>query len=169
LRGAARRWDSGRGDSAADRSSSGATLVKHPMILMLMLLAAALAVAACGDSAQDKAQTQVCDARADIQKQVDELQRLTAKTATIDGVTANLQAIRDDLGKITSAQGDLNDEREKQVQAANQAFQSQVKSVAQSVGKSVSLADAEAQLRSAFTELANSYEQTLGNVKVDCG
>jgi Tfp pilus assembly protein PilP len=134
--------------------------------LIVLLLAAGLAVAACGESEEDKAKAQVCDARADIQKQVDELQGLTRSTATVDGVTKNLQAIRADLRKIRDAQGNLNDERKKQVQDANQAFEQQVRSTVQNVGKSLSVSDAQTQLRSAVTDLANSYKQTLG--KVDC-
>jgi Tfp pilus assembly protein PilP len=134
--------------------------------LIVLLLAAGLAVAACGESEEDKAKAQVCDARADIQKQVDELQGLTRSTATVDGVTKNLQAIRADLGKIKDAQGNLNDERKKQVQDANQAFEQQVRSTVQNVGKSLAVSDAGTQLRSAVTDLANSYKQTLG--KVDC-
>ena len=134
--------------------------------LIVLLLAAGLAVAACGESEEDKAKAQVCDARADIQKQVDELQGLTLSTATVDGVTQNLRAIRADLGKIKDAQGNLNDERKKQVQDANQAFEQQVRSTVQNVGKSLSVSDAQTQLKSAVTDLANSYKQTLG--KVDC-
>jgi hypothetical protein len=40
----------------------------------------ALTLGACGESDEEKAQNQVCDARADIAKQVDELKGLTAAT-----------------------------------------------------------------------------------------
>jgi hypothetical protein len=124
-------------------------------------------VAACGgESAQEKASTKVCDARADIRKQVDELRGLTLTTATVDGVTANLKTIRTDLGKIADAQGSLNDDRKKQVQSANQEFRAQMTSLAASVGKSLSLTDAESQLRTALTQLSDSYKQTLG--RIDC-
>jgi len=139
--------------------------MKHS--IALLLLVAGLAVAACGESEQDKASTKVCDARADIKKQVDELRGLTITTATVDGVTANLKAIRTDLGKIADAQGSLNDDRKKQVQSANQAFKAQMTSLAASVGKSLSLADAESQLRTALTQLSESYKKTLG--QIDCG
>jgi hypothetical protein len=138
--------------------------MKHS--IALLLLVAGLAVAACGESEQDKASTKVCDARADIKKQVDELSGLTITTASVDGVTANLKAIRSDLGKIADAQGSLNDDRKKQVQSANQAFKAQMTSLAASVGKSLSLADAESQLRTALAQLSDSYKKTLG--QIDC-
>jgi uncharacterized membrane-anchored protein YjiN (DUF445 family) len=134
---------------------------------IVMLASAALAVAACGQSQEDKAKTKVCDARANVQKQVDELQGLTLATATVDGVTQNLKTIRDNLGKIADAQSDLSDDRRQQVESANKAFTAQVKSIAQSVGRSLSVADAKTQLQSATTQLASSYKQTLG--RIDCG
>jgi hypothetical protein len=135
---------------------------------ILMLLCATIAVAACGGtSKQDKAKAQVCDARADVRKQVDQLKGLTLSTATIDGVTANLQAIRADIGKIANAQSDLSDARRNQVKTANQAFADQVRATAHNVGRSLSVADAKTQLKDAATELASTYQQTLG--RIDCG
>ena len=138
--------------------------MKRP--LALLLLAAAVGLAACGQSSQDKAKSQVCDARADISKQVNELKGLTLSTATVSGVKKNVQAIQDDLGKIKDAQGNLNADRKKQVQAANEAFTQQVKSIASTVGRSLSLSDAGTQLQTAASQLAASYQQTLG--KIDC-
>jgi uncharacterized phage infection (PIP) family protein YhgE len=134
---------------------------------IVLFLFAVMAVAACGESQADKAKTKVCDARADVKKQVGELQGLTLATATVDGVTQNLQAIRDDLGKIAAAQSDLSDDRRQKVQAANKAFTDQVKSIVQNVGRSASVEDSKTQLKDATTQLASSYKQTLG--QIDCG
>lgn len=54
-----------------------------------LLLIAATAVR-CGESDEEKAQTQVCDARADLKTQVDDLAALTPATATAEGVEENL-------------------------------------------------------------------------------
>ena len=134
----------------------------------MLLLTALLAVSACGDdeSDADKAQNQVCDARADIEKQVDELSNLTLSSATIDGIEQNLKAIEDDLGEIKDAEGDLNDERKQEVQSATSQFSSQVESVVNTVGRSTSLDQAASQLSSAFEGLANSFKQTLS--PIDC-
>jgi Tfp pilus assembly protein PilP len=139
--------------------------MKRPLVLLL-LFAAAVGVAACGQSSEDKAKSQVCDARSDISKQVNELTSLTLATATVNGVKDNVKAIQDDLGKMKDAQGNLNADRKKQVQAANEAFTQQVKSLASSVGTSLSLSDAGTQLKTAASQLAASYKQTLG--KIDC-
>ena len=134
--------------------------------MILVLVAAALALAACGESTQDKAQTQVCDARADIQKQVSDLSSLTLATASVDGVQSKLKAIRSSLQKIADAQGDLNAERKQQVQAANQAFRTQLSSIVSGLGDNLSLATAATKLKDAANQLADSYRQTLG--RVDC-
>jgi rRNA maturation endonuclease Nob1 len=134
--------------------------------MIVLLTAAALAVAACGESKEDKAKSQVCDARANIQKQVDTLSGMTLSTATVDGVTNSLKSIQSSLGEIKDAQGDLNGERKQQVQQANQQFANSVKSIAQTVGRSLSLSEAGTQLKDATAQLASSYKQTLG--KVDC-
>jgi len=142
------------------------TAVKLSMVILT--LATCLALAACGgESKQQQASSQVCDARADIKKQVDELSGLTLSTASIDGVKSNLTAIKNDLGKMKDAQGNLNDERKQQVSAANQAFGAQVNSLAQSVGGSLSITEAVTQLKTAASQLSATYKQTLG--KIDCG
>jgi hypothetical protein len=132
----------------------------------VLLLAAALA-SACGESDEEKAQNDVCDARANIQEQVDELSNLTLENATVDGIQGNLNAIQDDLGKIADAQGDLSDDRRQQVQSANQEFTSQLRSIAGDLGSSLSLSGAEDRLGSAFDQLADSYRQTFAQVDCD--
>ncbi len=135
-------------------------------LLAAALAAAALVIAACGESDQEKAQNQVCDARADIGQQVDDLKGMTASTATADGVKDAFSAIGDDLQQMTSAQGDLSDERRQQVQTAVQSFGAEVKSVAADVGTSLSASDAEAQLKSAATDLGNGLRKAFE--PIDC-
>jgi hypothetical protein len=135
-------------------------------VLLIVLIASATALAGCGESKQDKAKSTVCDARADIRKQVDDLTSLTIATASVDGVKGNVQAIRDDLKKITDAQGTLSDDRRSQVQAANKAFTSQVTEIAKGLQSNLSLSQAGTQIRTAAKQLGDAYAQSLG--KLDC-
>ena len=48
-------------------------------------------------SKQDDAKAQVCDARADISKQVDTLKGITVSAATLDQIQTSLKAIDTDL------------------------------------------------------------------------
>jgi hypothetical protein len=137
--------------------------MKRSLVIGLVL---ATGLGACGESDEEKAQNEVCDARADIQKQVDELSGLSLETATLDGVQKNLTAIRDDLKTIGEAQGDLTDERKQQVESANKEFTSQLRSIASDIGRSLSVADARTQLESALDQLASAYKQSFATV--DC-
>jgi hypothetical protein len=134
--------------------------------LLLAALVCAGVLAGCGESEQEKATNQVCDARDDIAKQVKELQDLTITSATTSQVSENLGAIRDDLSKMADARGDLSDERRAELDKANDAFTATVRDTAANVAKNISLEDAAAQLESAFKQLATSYQGSLG--KIDC-
>ena len=138
------------------------------MKLVLVLLAGALmlALAACGQSDEEKAKSNVCDARADIQKQVDELKSLTLGTATLDKIRSSLTAIQDDVKKIADAQGNLSESDREKVEKANAAFKSKLQGLAGEVGRSLSLENAAGQLKSAFADLATTYQQAFA--PVDC-
>jgi hypothetical protein len=140
--------------------------MKPSIVVVLLAVLTTLALSACGESKQDKAKGTVCDARADIGKQVDKLKGLTVSTVTAGGVQGSLNAISSDLSKIAGAQGDLSADRRKQVQDATKTFTSQVQDIAGSVGKSTSVSDAKAQLTSALQQLGDAYKQSFA--KVDC-
>ena len=119
------------------------------------------ALGACGESDEEKAQNTVCDARADIAKQVDELKSLTPATVTTDAVTQNLDAIKTDLNDMSDAQSDLSSDRRSDVEAANKAFESSVEGIVSQRGSSLSAADAKAQVVTALDQLAASYQKTF--------
>ncbi len=130
-----------------------------------LLLIAATAIG-CGESDADKAQTQVCDARADMQKQIDELAGLTASTATANGVEENLSAIGEDLNQIEDARGDLSEDRKQEVESATRQFTSELETIAGDLGSDLTPSGAKAQLETAGKQLASSYEQTFA--QIDC-
>ncbi len=116
---------------------------------------------ACGESDEEKAQNTVCDARADIGKQVDELGSLTPATVTADGVTQNLDAIKTDLQDISDAQSDLSSDRRSEAEAATKEFSSSVQETASQLGSSLSAEDAKAQVVTALDQLAASYQKAF--------
>jgi hypothetical protein len=132
----------------------------------VVLACGAALAAGCGQSKEEKAMADVCDARADMSKQVDTLKGLTASTVTTTKVTDSLKAIRDDLSKIADARGDLSDARRDQVQAANDQFAGKVRDTLATVARTVSAEDAKAQLTQAAQDLAGTYKGTYG--KIDC-
>jgi Tfp pilus assembly protein PilP len=139
-----------------------------PMERALLVLAVSLGlvVAGCGQSAQEEAKSDVCDARADIQKRVTSLQNLTLATASVDQVKSDLNGIKSDLGKITDAQGQLNETRKQQVKKANETFTSQVDGMAKDLGSSKSLTAVAQQLKTDIANLGNAYKQAFA--PIDC-
>jgi hypothetical protein len=131
------------------------------------VLLVSIAAAACGESSEDKAQTTVCNARASISKQVDQLKAMTPATFTTAAASKSLSAIRSDLKDIADAQGDLADDRRQQVQQANQEFAGKVRDTLTQVFRSTSGADAKNEVTGALQQLATTYQQTYA--RVDCG
>ena len=136
-------------------------------LALIVVAVSGLLPLACGESDEDKAKSQVCDARADIGKQVDDLAGLTISTASADQIQENLKAIDADLQDMADAQGDLSSDRKQQVETATQAFGAQVKTTAQQVVSGLAAGDAKAQVQSALDDLAASYKQALS--PIDCG
>ena len=133
----------------------------------IVVVILALALAACGESKEDKALSSVCDARADIGKQVDTLKGLTPSTVTTDAVKKSLDAIKKDLQDIADARSDLSSDRRSEVEAANKAFASSVEGIASQLGSSLSASDAKAQVVTALNQLAASYKKAFAPLNCD--
>jgi hypothetical protein len=133
-------------------------------VVLLLLVATAVG---CGESDSEKAQNDVCEARADLKNRVDDLASLTITTVTLDAVQEDLNAIKEDLNQIKDAQGDLNEDRKQEVESANQEFSSELKSVASDLGTSLSLSEAGTKVKTAAAQLTSAYEETFA--KIDCG
>ena len=133
----------------------------------LIVAMLALALAACGESKEDKALSSVCDARADIGKQVDTLKGLTPSTVTTDAVKKSLDAIKKDLQDIADARSDLSSDRRSEVDAANKTFKSSIQQIAGEIGTSVSASDAKAGVVTALQQLGASYEKAYAPLNCD--
>jgi hypothetical protein len=139
-----------------------------------VVLAAAL-LAGCGGSQSDNASktskasnasAQVCAARDDIAKQVEQLQNVTVSIATTSQIKDGLGAIKDDLSKIAGAQGDLSEQRRNDVRAANEQFSASVKQAVEDVPTTASLHGAKAQVEQGLKQLGDSYRSTFA--KISC-
>jgi hypothetical protein len=124
------------------------------------------ALGACGDSPEEKAQSQVCDARADIKTQIDTITSLPLSTESVAKAGDAVKAIGDDVKKIADAQPDLKGDRKEQVQAANKAFGDQVRAAAKEALQTGASGDATASLKSAAEGLGNAYKSALA--PIDC-
>lgn len=122
---------------------------------------ALLALAGCGESAQEKASKSVCAARADIKSRITNLQAITPSVATLPQIKAEASGIAEDLKKIKDAQGDLEPARKQKVQAATHTFEQQLKAVVSNLTSSFSVSAAATQLEAALKQLVSSYKVAL--------
>jgi hypothetical protein len=134
------------------------------VIAIAVLLLGVLVLAGCGESSQEKATAQVCQARSDISKQVTMLSELTISTSVLSQGKAGLDAIGKDLTKIKEAQPNLEPARKEQIQAATSTFQTQVTSILTGLVSNPSLGNAEKQLKSSLTQFAASFAQALAPI-----
>jgi hypothetical protein len=134
---------------------------------VLAVVMLALALGACGESDEEKAQNTVCSAKDDIGQQVDELKAVTPATVTGDDVTQNLDEIKTDLKNIEAAQGDLSRDRRSETEAATKEFSSSVQGIASELGSSLSASDAKAQVVTALDQLAASYQKAFAPLNCD--
>ena len=139
----------------------------RPTYCVLVLATLALALGACGGddssaaktpTAAEAAQTTVCDARADIATQVNDLKGLTAATVTKDAVKQSLETIKKDLSDMSSAQSQLSGDRRSEAEAANKEFTSSVQQIKSTFFDSLPAADAKTALVTALQQLATSYK-----------
>jgi chromosome segregation ATPase len=146
------------------RRSTGARAIR---ILAAFLASAGLLVA-CGESEEEEAQNRVCDARADIERRVDDLAGLTLETVSVERVTNDLEAIRDDLETIAGEREDLAPEQRRAVEQAAQRLRSQLETTARDLASGATGGEeARARVRSSLEELANSFREAYGPVDCD--
>ena len=136
------------------------------LLALICLCSIALVASACGgDSSAEKAKTQACDARADIQKQIDTLKGLPLAAGSIDTAKTAVTAIRTDLQQIDDAAPDLKGELKGQLEQANSTFKATLQTIADKVDTSSSLPDITAALTTAGTDLQAAYQSAFANVK----
>ena len=139
--------------------------------LAVALLLGTASLAACGESAQDKAKAQVCSARSDIAKQITKLEGLTISSSTVSEAEASFKAIGNDLSQIKKAQPNLDTARKEQVETATKTFESQLSSITSGVISKLgsenpvsALTSAGPAIKSAVSQLATDYKQALGPI-----
>jgi hypothetical protein len=144
--------------------------ISKPLAAVVALLGV-LALAGCGESAQEKAMAQVCAARSDISKQITKLEGLTISSNTLTEAKTGFEAITKDLTKIASEQSALAPARKEQVQSATKTFEAELTSIALGLTSSLAsgnieaeLKSAQPQLKSALSKLASDYRQALGPI-----
>lgn len=137
--------------------------------LLVLPLGLALTLAACGESAEEEALANVCDARASIQTHIEDLEGLPITAATDyespESVEARstLGSIRSEVTEITDASDELAEDTRQQVEAATDDFLSTLDTMIAKGG----LGEGKTDANRTIDALARSYEETLASI--DCG
>jgi Ser/Thr protein kinase RdoA (MazF antagonist) len=129
-----------------------------------VLAAALLSLSGCGESAQAKANKQVCAVRSDISKQIRTLTGLNLTSSSANAAKASFEAIGRDVTQLKALAPKLDPARRRSVEAATHDFVTRVGAIATALGSKLSAANAAAQFRSALSQLAEAYNQTLASL-----
>ena len=141
-------------------------IARGQTFLVIVSLLSVFVLASCGESSQEKAKAQVCEARSDISKQVKTLSELTLSSSAPGEAKTGLEAIGKDLTTIKDAQPDLEPARKEQVQAATHTFEAQVSSILSELVSKPSLSKLETQLKSSLTQLASELRKGAGSTQL---
>jgi hypothetical protein len=131
---------------------------------LLAVLALGLMLSGCGESAQAKANKQVCATRSDISKQIRTLAGLTLTSSSANAAKASFEAIGRDVSQIKDTQRKLDSSRRRVVEAATHDFVTRVGAIATALTAKLSPATAAAQFKRALGQLAEAYNQTLASL-----
>lgn len=142
-------------------------LRSKPAALAAIALSA-VALAGCGESAEQKATAKVCKARSSISAEIKTLEGLTISSSFITEAKKAVESIGTSLKEIKEAQPDLAPARKEQIAKATETFQKQMSSLAAGLTSGLlsgvgaaQLKAAEPEVKAGLTQLADAYKQAL--------
>jgi uncharacterized protein YhaN len=142
---------------------SSFTRVNRLSTVLAFVVSLGLAAAGCGGpTSEEQAETDVCEAIADIRARVDELQGLTVNAATAGQLRGDVAALEAALDEIDRARDQLSADAKGNVQAASDVFRAAVQRVADNLEKGLSQEGARREVNTAIEELPASLRATLG-------
>jgi hypothetical protein len=143
------------------------------LLAVPLILVTPLALAACGESSQEKARKQVCAASSEISKQIAKLEALPINTSFPSEAVTSLEAIAKSLKEVKSAAPDLEPERKEEVEAGTKAFLTQIGTITASLAvtaiksgnSEAALKAAEPKIKAAENQLTADYKQAFAALK----
>jgi chromosome segregation ATPase len=133
---------------------------------VLAIAAGLVAASGCGggSSAADHTKTDACNAKSDINTQVQKLKGLPPTLSSVDTAKTALTKIEDDLSTIKDSAPKVDGDLKGQLQSANSQFEAQVKQISQSITSAQSLTAAATAITQAGDQLAADYQKAFANV-----
>ena len=139
---------------------------------VVAVFVSAWGIAACGESASEKATKQVCSATSDITTQIKKLETLPITSSFPTEAKESVEAIGKDITKIKDAQPNLPSAQQEELNAAARAFQveiatitANVVSASKSSNVETALKTAEPQIRASVAKIGNDYKKAFKALK----
>jgi hypothetical protein len=134
---------------------------------------AALVLAGCGESAEEKATAQVCSSTKEIRAQLSKLSELSISSKAPEEIKDAAAVIQKEAGKVKESAPNLPSARKSEVESAQKALQSELIAAATALASSVKssgdaqavLKQSEPQVKAAVAGLAGSYRQAFEALK----
>ena len=143
------------------------------LLAVPLILVTPLALAACGESSQEKASKQACAASSEISKQIATLESLPINTSFPSAAVTSLEAIGKSLKEVKDAAPDLNPARKEEVEAGTKAFLTQIGTITASLAVTAiksgdteaAVKAAEPQIKAAQSQLKADFKQAFAGLK----
>jgi hypothetical protein len=145
----------------------------RPAPLVVVIPLVAMALAGCGESAEEKATAQVCSSTKEIRAQLSKLSDLSLSSKALEEIKDAAGVMKKEAGKIKESVPNLPSARKGEVEAAQKVLQTELIAAATTLASTVkSSGDAEAvlkqsepQVKAAVAGLAASYKQAYEALK----
>lgn len=137
-----------------------------------VVLLVPLGLAACGESSEEKADKNVCSGVKEIQAQIKKLESLPISSSFPTEAKTSVEAIDKSVSKIKEAAPNLSSARKEEINAANQAFQTEIAAITASVVSATkssnleaALKGAEPRIKASLSKLSSDYKKAFEALK----
>ncbi len=137
-----------------------------PVAFIAVIPLVAIALAGCGESAEEKATAQVCSSTKEIRAQLSKLSDLSLSSKALEEIKDAAGVMKQEAGKIKEAVPNLPSARKGEVEAAQKILQTELIAAAATLASTVKssghaeavLRQSEPQVKAAVAGLAASYK-----------
>ena len=145
----------------------------RPAAFIAVIPLVTLALAGCGESAEEKATAQVCSSTKEIRAQLSKLSDLSLSSKAPEEIKDAAGVMKTEAGKIKESVPNLPSARKSEVESAQNALQTQLIAAATTLASTAKssgdieavLKQSEPQVKGAVAGLAASYKQAFEALK----
>jgi hypothetical protein len=136
------------------------------------LFFSSLGLVACGESSSEKATKQVCSATSEIQAQLKKLESLSISSSFPTEAKESVEAIDKSINKIKESASKLPSARQEEINAADEAFGTEIATITKDVVSATkssnleaAIKSAEPQIKASLNKLSSDYKKAFEQLK----